>query len=174
MNTFHGAGRDISAHESPSTTGKKSANSTDGKTMAVSQRTLLGALDEHFGALRRSLRHSCSVVIASRPTRALSLTALICLALLASTAQSAHAGCGGVRRLQPSKKLVENRAPLIIGDSVLLGVMPEVAREGFEVNAHGCRGWSEGLAYLRARRHAHSLPHLVVLQLGTNWSITVG
>lgn len=103
-----------------------------------------------------------------------SLALAVCLAISANavTAAVAQAGCGGVERVAPKKDVVENRAPLIVGDSVLLGAMGAVAAEGFEVNAHGCRGWGEGIAYLRARRHARTLPHLVVLQLGTNWSIT--
>lgn len=98
---------------------------------------------------------------------------LVSAVLLAVPASHAEAGCGGVQRVLPKRHITENRAPLIVGDSVLLGAMPEVAREGFEVNARGCRGWGEGVAYLRARRHAHTLPRLVVMQLGTNWSITV-
>jgi len=101
-----------------------------------------------------------------------SLVLAVSLAALSASVPVANAGCGGVQRVQPKKHLSDNRAPLIVGDSVLLGAMPNVAREGFEVNARGCRGWGEGLAYLRARRHAHTLPKLVVLQLGTNWSIT--
>lgn len=104
--------------------------------------------------------------------RFLALAACLVFASGALKTDVAQAGCGGVERVAPKKHLVDNRAPLIVGDSVLLGAMGTVAAEGFEVNAHGCRGWGEGIAYLRARRHAGSLPHLVVLQLGTNWSIT--
>src|SRR4051794_33262454 len=89
-------------------------------------------------------------------------------------AAPAHAGCGGVERRQPSWHSVRYRPPLIIGDSVLLGAIPEVARAGFEVDAHGCRGWKEGQHVVWARRHAHALPHLVVMQLGSDWSVRLG
>ena len=44
MNGFHSAGRDISAHESASTIGKKMANWTEGKSMDVASRTGPGAV----------------------------------------------------------------------------------------------------------------------------------
>ena len=89
-------------------------------------------------------------------------------------AAPAHAGCGGVERQAPFWQSKHYRAPLVIGDSVLLGAMPEVSRAGFEVNAHGCRGWKEGQHVVWARRHEHTLPHLVVMQLGSDWSVRVG
>ena len=102
--------------------------------------------------------------------RALPFAALAALALLPTAAQ---ASCGGVRHVAAKKEVVPNRAPLAIGDSVLLGAMPQVAREGFEVDVHGCRGFDEGLHVLYARRHAHTLPHLVVLELGADFSISM-
>jgi hypothetical protein len=39
-------------------------------------------------------------------------------------------------------------------------------------NARGCRQWREGMDLIRARKHSHSLPHLVVMALGANWVIT--
>jgi hypothetical protein len=95
-------------------------------------------------------------------------------ALLLLIAAPARAGCGGVEHRAPGWHSKHYRAPLVIGDSVLLGAMPEVARAGFEVDAHGCRGWKEGQHVVWARRHAHTLPHLVVMQLGTDWSVRVG
>ena len=101
------------------------------------------------------------------------LLSAVALALLAGAAP-ARAGCGDVQRFAPSWHSRHYRAPLIIGDSVLLGAMPEVSRAGFEVNARGCRGWKEGQHVVWARRHAGTLPHLVVMQLGTDWSVRVG
>ena len=90
-------------------------------------------------------------------------------------APAADAGCGGVARGQAKIRLHQDfRAPLVIGDSILLGAIPEVNRQGFEVNTRGCRGWDEGVSLLRARRHAGTLPRLVVVMLGTNYSIRVG
>jgi hypothetical protein len=98
------------------------------------------------------------------------------LALAAATvllsAPAAQAGCGGVQHRAARKHLTAGRAPLMIGDSVLLGAMPEVTRAGFEIDTRGCRGWSEGMNVLRARRHAGTLPPEVVVQLGTNFNIT--
>jgi len=63
------------------------------------------------------------------------------------------------------------RAPLAIGDSVLLGAAPAVAARGYEVDVRGCRPMSEGLALLRARAAAGTLPPFVVIVLGTNGPI---
>lgn len=92
---------------------------------------------------------------------------------LLGAAPAAHAGCGGVEVVQPSKRLGRDAAPLIVGDSVLLGAMPQLAARGFEVNAHGCRQWREGVAVLERRKAQGRLPHLVLMQLGTNASIRV-
>lgn len=73
----------------------------------------------------------------------------------------------------PTHRVVPQGAPLIVGDSVLLGAMPQFAARGFEVNAHGCRQWREGHALLERRKAARRLPHLVAMQLGTNASIGV-
>jgi hypothetical protein len=70
------------------------------------------------------------------------------------------------------KKHKRFRAPLAIGDSVMLGAMRQIAGVGYEVNVRGCRQFSEGVDILSRRRHSHSLPHLVVIHLGANWVIT--
>jgi hypothetical protein len=98
---------------------------------------------------------------------------LIAAACLVGAAP-ASAGCGGVEHRQPYWRSAKYRPPLIIGDSVLLGAMPDVARIGFEIDTRGCRGWAEGQHVVWARRHAHTLPHLVVMQLGTDFSVSVG
>jgi hypothetical protein len=54
---------------------------------------------------------------------------------------------------------------------VMLGAVPELRRGGFEVNARGCRQMSEGLELLAGRRG--SLPDVVVVALGYNWTITI-
>lgn len=108
----------------------------------------------------------------ARPFPLLVAIAVTLLSVLVS-APPARAGCGGVQHVAPAKRIVPNRAPVVIGDSVLLGAMPDVAARGFEVNARGCRSWGEGHRLVWGLRRAGHLPHLVVMQLGTNWSITV-
>jgi hypothetical protein len=86
-------------------------------------------------------------------------------------AGAAHAGCGGVKHAAAAKRGGGTRAPLVIGDSVLLGAVRQVAAAGFEVDTRGCRQVGEGLKVIAARRRAHTLPPVVVLALGTNGSI---
>jgi lysophospholipase L1-like esterase len=82
----------------------------------------------------------------------------------------AHA-CGGVKTAAAVKRGGGGRAPLVIGDSVLLGAVSQVAAAGFEVNTRGCRQMREGLQIIAARKRAKTLPHLVVIALGANGSI---
>jgi hypothetical protein len=65
----------------------------------------------------------------------------------------------------------QRRAPLAIGDSVMLGAVPALARAGFEVDARGCRMIGEAIGVLRRRIMARSLPRVVVLAVGSNWSV---
>jgi hypothetical protein len=85
-------------------------------------------------------------------------------------APSAHAGCGGVKEFQPTKRTTKGKPPLAIGDSVMLLALPNLARAGFVANAHGCRGFQEGLHLLHARRK--HLPKMVVIALGADFNIT--
>lgn len=102
------------------------------------------------------------------------LAALAAAALLAGAAAApAQAGCGGPQRRAAAKRLGDFRAPLILGDSVLLGAMGQVARQGFEVDARGCRGWAEGTSIVYRRKRAGTLPHLVAMFLGADWNVSV-
>jgi hypothetical protein len=96
----------------------------------------------------------------------------LALALLLLPAPAAEAGCGGVRYLPAKKKPKRGRPPLAIGDSTMLLAMPYLARDGWNVDAHGCRGMDEGLALLRRRRARHRLPHLVTIALGADFAIS--
>jgi hypothetical protein len=87
-------------------------------------------------------------------------------------AAPAQAACGGVEHFSPTKLRRPGRAPLAIGDSVMLGAIGPLAAAGYEVDTRGCRQMGEGLEVLRHRRHAHALPHLVVIALGANGVIT--
>jgi hypothetical protein len=92
------------------------------------------------------------------------------LVLLAATAAPAAAACGGVQDYQPTKRTTKGKPPLAIGDSVMLLALPYLARAGFEANAHGCRGFPEGLSLLHGRRK--HLPKMVVIALGADFNIT--
>jgi hypothetical protein len=93
---------------------------------------------------------------------------------VAASAPAAQAACGGVQHFQPTKLRRPGPPPLAIGDSVMLGAAPQLRRRGFEIDVRGCRQMSEGLAVLAARRRAGSLPNVVVVGLGTNWTVTQG
>ncbi len=97
---------------------------------------------------------------------------LLALAFTLMLGTSAAQACGGVRHASAVKRGAEGRAPLVIGDSVLLGAVPQVAGAGFEVNTRGCRQMSEGLGIIAARKRAKTLPHFVVIALGANGSIS--
>lgn len=85
--------------------------------------------------------------------RRAALAVAACAAALGAPAPAvAQGGCGGVKSSEPRRQLGDFRAPLIIGDSVLLGAIPQVARQGYEVNARGCRSWSEGARLVRRRQ----------------------
>lgn len=105
----------------------------------------------------------------------LGLAAAVCAAVVPSLVPAAaQAGCGGVAHFAPHKRLGDFRAPLAIGDSVLLGAAEELAAGGWRVNVRGCRQMDEGLAVLRARARAGNLPRLVALALGSNWVVESG
>ncbi|MDO8212365.1 hypothetical protein [Conexibacter sp. CPCC 206217] len=86
-------------------------------------------------------------------------------------AAPAFADCGSVHEYPARKDIGPGLAPLAIGDSAMLLALPDLARAGFDANAHGCRDMHEGLALLRARAAAGALPDVVVIALGANASI---
>jgi hypothetical protein len=96
---------------------------------------------------------------------------VVALALLAVPA-TASAGCGGVQFEPAKKKPRRGKPPLAIGDSTMLLAMPDLARIGYDVDAHGCRQMDEGLAIVRHRKRVGDLPHLVVIALGTDWTVS--
>jgi hypothetical protein len=79
--------------------------------------------------------------------------------------------CGPVRDVASARTVALGPSPLIIGDSVLLGALTELAQAGFEVDAHACRHVREALDDLQARAAAGTLPRLVVLELGTDGTV---
>src|SRR4051812_28440521 len=103
----------------------------------------------------------------------IALAVALVLLLPMLSAPRASAGCGGVETASPKHK-VAPRPPLAIGDSSMLLALPALARVGYKVNARGCRQFSEGLSVLRDARRRHRLPHLAVLALGADASISAG
>lgn len=89
-------------------------------------------------------------------------------------AQPAAAACGGVKHVRPKVDRNPGRAPLAIGDSVLLGALGEVSGAGFEIDTRGCRQMAEGLRVIRARARTGTLPRFVVVALGANLDIGAG
>jgi hypothetical protein len=64
-----------------------------------------------------------------------------------------------------------HRPPLVVGDSGYLLAAPALARLGIEADARGCRQIGAANAILAARRHAHTLPRIVVLGVGANGGV---
>jgi hypothetical protein len=91
--------------------------------------------------------------------------------VVALAAPPAQAACGGVQHFWPSK-MRRSPPPLAVGDSVMLGAVGPLRRAGFEIDVRGCRQMSEGLNVLLSRRRAQSLPDVVVVALGHNWTIS--
>jgi hypothetical protein len=92
-------------------------------------------------------------------------------AVMTLAVPAAAAACGASQHHGPVANDRPGPAPLAVGDSVMLGAVPELRRAGFEVNARGCRQMSEGVELLASRRG--SLPDVVVVALGYNWTITI-
>ncbi|HYN92210.1 MAG TPA: hypothetical protein VER75_09820, partial [Thermoleophilaceae bacterium] len=90
------------------------------------------------------------------------------------SAAPAAASCGGVEHFWPRKVERKGAPPLALGDSIMLGAAEPLQRAGFEVDVRGCRQMSEGLQVLASRVRSHSLPSVVVVGLGTNWTVTTG
>jgi hypothetical protein len=93
----------------------------------------------------------------------------VLLAVLLLAAPAA-ADCGGVVREGAQRDVGPGRPPLAIGDSVMLGAVDELAAVGFDVDARGCRQMSEAVDVLRSR--GRSLPKVVVVFVGANWTIS--
>lgn len=92
------------------------------------------------------------------------------MVLVALYAAPAHAvgACDAQKQLAPRHIAGMPPPPFAIGDSVMLGAAESLAQAGIRVDARGCRQMEAGLDIL-ARR---SLPHTVIIELGTNWVVT--
>ena len=60
----------------------------------------------------------------------------------------------------------------MVGDSTLILAAPKLGALGLEADARGCRQFTAGVALLRQRRDAGTLPRVVVLALGANGPIS--
>ena len=106
---------------------------------------------------QRSLPSSAAVL-------RIAVIGIAALGLLVPAAASAQ--CGGETNLPPTGDLGDGRAPLAVGDSVMLGAIEPIRRARFEVDVAGCRLWSQGLELLKERARGGTLPDLVVIGLG--------
>jgi len=101
--------------------------------------------------------------------------ALLAAVLAAPGAPARGGPCGSVEIAKPTVRV--NRGghpPLAIGDSTMLLALPPLSHEGYLVNAHGCRQMEEGLGVMKEARREHRLPHLIVIALGADASVSPG
>jgi hypothetical protein len=105
------------------------------------------------------------------PTRSTVATGAAALAI-ALLAPGAALACDAQKHLQARHVGGHGRAPLAVGDSIMLGAADRLAHTGFEVDARGCRQMGAGLDLLAERRRAGTLPRIVIVALGTNWVLT--
>jgi hypothetical protein len=92
--------------------------------------------------------------------------------ILAASAGGAWAQCGQRTTGYPARWDGGGPPPLVIGDSVLYDAVPALARLGFQSDAMVCRQMTQAISLLQGR--AGSLPHLVILEMGTNGTVTPG
>jgi hypothetical protein len=105
------------------------------------------------------------------PRCASAILGALAAAPLLGTAAPAYGACGGVERFLPEDSPSSERPPLAVGDSIMLGAVDQLSRRGFEVDVRGCRQFSEGLSVIAARARTGTLPGVVVMALGTNWTV---
>jgi hypothetical protein len=85
---------------------------------------------------------------------------------------SSQAACGGPQTAQPAHRFDGQIPPLAIGDSTMLLSSAGLASSGYAVNAQGCRQFFQAVALLQQLRARHQLPHMVVVALGANGSVS--
>jgi hypothetical protein len=93
-------------------------------------------------------------------------------ALASAVPSPALGGCGGVETARTSHHPHGQLAPLAIGDSTMLLALYDLARRGFDANAHGCRQFPEALRLLDSLKRTGRLPHMVVIALGADGGIS--
>ncbi|HET7443893.1 MAG TPA: hypothetical protein VFJ57_04475 [Solirubrobacterales bacterium] len=101
------------------------------------------------------------------------LVAALAVAALPASSAGFDPACGGVETAKARKNPNPGgHPPLAIGDSTMLLALPPLSGEGYQVNAHGCRQIEEGLDVMREMKRANRLPHLIVIALGADASIS--
>jgi hypothetical protein len=88
-----------------------------------------------------------------------------------AVAHAAQDPCANLKAGAPPRRPGAPRPPLVIGDSGALLAVAPLVRLGLEANARGCRPLSDAVSIMAARRHAHTLPRVVVLDVGANAGI---
>ena len=109
---------------------------------------------------------------AGRAALTCALAAIAILGLSSIHPAGALGGCGGVETASAKHHPGGQLPPLAIGDSTMLLALYDLAGRGFDANAHGCREWSEALQLLRGLKARGRLPHMVVIALGADGSVT--
>ncbi len=89
------------------------------------------------------------------------------------TPSLAAAGCGGVEAKQPKRSANPGGGPpLVIGDSVMVLALSNLAHAGYLADAQGCRQFGQGLGVVRKYKRKGRLGHLVVIGLGADLTIS--
>ncbi len=112
------------------------------------------------------------------PSRSAIAVVALATALLVACipgAASARRGCGDVEQVKATKDVNPGGPePLVVGDSVMLLALSNLAGVGYDTNGQGCRSFAEGLGVMRSTRRAAKLPRLVALALGTDGRVGMG
>ena len=83
-------------------------------------------------------------------------------------------GCGHVHTAQALRNPYgtgHGPPPIAIGDSTMLLPIPDLTRDGFDVNALGCRGFKQSVWVGRDLRNRGELPKLVVMNAYGNGGV---
>jgi hypothetical protein len=102
------------------------------------------------------------------------MTVLVAVATMMLAAAGPAWSCDEARRSAAAhvRPAAAGRAPLEVGDSTSIFAAPVLGRLGVESDAHGCRSFGQGLGIIGARRHAGTLPGVVVLALVANAGVS--
>src|SRR3954468_16177021 len=87
------------------------------------------------------------------------------------TARAAQDPCANIKTGAPARKPGRPRPPLVLGDSSSLLAVAPLAKLGIEANSRGCRPLSDAVRIMGLRKHAGTLPRVVVLAEGANGGI---
>jgi hypothetical protein len=81
-------------------------------------------------------------------------------------------GCGHVHTAKALRNPYKSGPPPVaIGDSTMLLPIPDLTRDGFDVNAKGCRGFKQSVWVARDLRNRGELPRLVLMNAYGNGGV---